>query len=54
MEIVEWANGNGITLQATKTEAEALWEALGEALISGKGNAVLETTEIDVEIQEGD
>ncbi len=50
MELIDWAKGNGQTLQLSKEEAEVLIHALIEAIRVGKGNAVLENTEINVEI----
>lgn len=51
MELIDWANGNGQTLILTEVEAEGLINALKEAIKTGKGNAVLDYTEIDIEIE---
>ncbi len=52
MELVKWANGNGQNLNLSRTELEALIEGLKEAFYKGTSNIVLETTEIDIKIEE--
>jgi hypothetical protein len=56
MILQDWANGNGQTLTLSHDESTALIMAISKARHSkdNRGNAVLDTTEIDVVIQEGE
>jgi hypothetical protein len=51
MELRPWDNGNGFNLKMDDKDILILLSGIEQAIEYGKGNAVFETQEIDIELE---